>query len=96
MGYVGGDEPRGQVNDGGTNLMHERGLWRLRASVGAWLRRRRKRAMAALLHLVSRFWAARVGYRWDIEWLESSGLYQAYRVMRGLPIYGPPRSGLLP
>ena len=47
------------------------------------------------LGLLVRFWAARVRYPWDIEWLESSVLYQAYRVMTGLPTYGPPRGGFL-
>jgi hypothetical protein len=45
--------------------------------------------------LLVRLWAARVHYLWDVEWLESTSLYQAYRVMHGLPTYGPPRDGFL-
>jgi hypothetical protein len=48
------------------------------------------------LSLVARLWWGVARYPWDIEWLESSALYQAYRVMRGLPTYGPMRDGFLP
>jgi hypothetical protein len=48
------------------------------------------------LGLLIRFFAGRVGYRWDIEWLEGAALYQAYRTMHGLPTYGPPSGGYLP
>jgi hypothetical protein len=48
------------------------------------------------LSLETRLYLGRVRYPWDIEWLESSWLYQAYRVMHGLSTYGPPREGYLP
>ncbi len=48
------------------------------------------------LSLLGRLFAATVRYPWDIEWLESTGLYQGYRYMRGLSTYGPPRDGYLP
>jgi hypothetical protein len=47
------------------------------------------------LSLELRLWAGRVRYPWDVEWLESSAMYQFYRVMRGLPTYGSPRDGYL-
>ncbi len=48
------------------------------------------------LSILTRLWWGRARYPWDIEWLESAALYQAYRVMRGLPTYGPPREGYIP
>src|SRR5262249_15249915 len=48
------------------------------------------------LSLLLRFYAGRVRYPWDVEWLESTVLYQAYRVMKGMSTYGPPRDGYLP
>ena len=68
---------------------------------GAWV----ARALAVLcaaagslwqLSLVARLWWGMARYPWDIEWLESSALYQAYRVMHHLPTYGPMRDGYLP
>ena len=70
------------------------------SSPGAEVARTAARAVAVIagswqLGLLVRFWAVRVRYPWEIEWLESSVLYQAYRVMKGLPTYGPPRGGFL-
>jgi hypothetical protein len=48
------------------------------------------------LSILTRLWLGRARYPWDIEWLESAALYQAYRVMRGLSTYGPPRDGYIP
>ncbi len=48
------------------------------------------------LSLAVRLWARVARYPWDIEWLESSVLYQAYRVLHGLPTYGSLRDGYLP
>jgi hypothetical protein len=45
------------------------------------------------LSLLGRFFAAVVPYPWDIEWLESTWLYQAYRYAHGLSVFGPPRDG---
>ena len=39
---------------------------------------------------------SRVAYPMDIEWLEGGELYQAYRWIHGLPVYGPPEQGYLP
>ena len=46
--------------------------------------------------LLVRICASRLCYPMDIEWNESGFLYQAYRVINGLPIYGPPSQGFLP
>ncbi len=48
------------------------------------------------LSLLARVYAGRVHYSWDVEWLESSVLYQSYRVMHGLPTYGPFEGGYIP
>jgi hypothetical protein len=48
------------------------------------------------LSLMIRLFAAQVRYPWDIEWLESSALYQAYRVMKGMSTYASPKEGFLP
>ena len=48
------------------------------------------------LSLQARLYAGRVRYPWDIEWLESSALYQAWRVAHRLPTYAPPKDGYLP
>jgi hypothetical protein len=70
-----------------------------RRSVWAWLAVAASScgALGALwqLSLLLRQWAARVSYPFDIEWLEGQWLYQAYRVMHGLPTYGPLRGGYL-
>jgi len=46
--------------------------------------------------LLVRILTSRLGYPMDIEWNESGFLYQAHRLMHGLPIYGPPSQGFLP
>ena len=48
------------------------------------------------LGLLVRLWAGRFRYPWDLEWLEGAALYQAFRVMKGLPTFGAPRDGYLP
>jgi hypothetical protein len=76
-------------------------------SVVAWLRARaRWLRYGALvfpvgaggwqLWLLLQLWLGRVRYAWDAEWLEGAALYQAYRVMHGLPTFGSPRDGYLP
>lgn len=45
------------------------------------------------LLLLVRLFAGRVRYPWDVEWLESSALYQAYRVKQNLFTYGPFKDG---
>lgn len=39
---------------------------------------------------------SRAAYPMDIEWLEGGGLYQAYRFIHGLTVYGSPELGYLP
>ena len=48
------------------------------------------------LSLLGRVFAGSVRYPFDLEWLESTSLYQAYRSMKGLPTYGSMRDGYLP
>jgi len=48
------------------------------------------------LSLLGRVFAGTVRYPFDLEWLESTSLYQAYRYMVGLPVYGSMRDGFLP
>jgi hypothetical protein len=48
------------------------------------------------LSLHGRLIVATARFPWDIEWLESTSLYQAYRFMHGMGTYGPPRDGYLP
>jgi hypothetical protein len=40
--------------------------------------------------------AARLTYRFDIEWLEGGVLLHAIRAQQGLPIYGPPSAAFIP
>ena len=53
---------------------------------------------AAGLHLglVALVVAVRVGYPFDIEWLEGGVLLHALRLHQGLPIYGPPSAAFIP
>src|SRR6185437_10620730 len=48
------------------------------------------------LWLMGRVFAGAVRYPFDIEWLEGTALYQAYRYVKGLPVYGSFRAGFLP
>ncbi|MFT3776309.1 MAG: hypothetical protein QM820_64010 [Minicystis sp.] len=47
------------------------------------------------IQLLGRLFAGRVRYPWDVEWLESSALYQAYRVQKNLYTYGPFKDGYI-
>lgn len=47
------------------------------------------------LLLLVRLFAGRVRYPWDVEWLESSALYQAFRVSQGQYTYGPFKDGYI-
>jgi hypothetical protein len=38
----------------------------------------------------------RLGYPMDLEWLEGPQLYEAFRFVHGLPVYGPPTQGFVP
>lgn len=49
-----------------------------------------------LVFLVSKLYASRFNYPWDIEWNEGPMLYQAFRMMHGQMTYGPPQNGYLP
>ncbi|MBW2453610.1 MAG: hypothetical protein JRI68_03830 [Deltaproteobacteria bacterium] len=48
------------------------------------------------LLLLLQLWWNRFDYPWDIEWLESSSLYHAERLMQGYAPYRPPAAGYLP
>lgn len=48
------------------------------------------------LKLLVGLYLSRVSYPFDVEWLESSALYQAYRHMTGQSTYAPPSHGYLP
>jgi len=47
------------------------------------------------LSILVRLFAGRVRYPFDVEWLESSALYQAYRVQHNLYTYGPFKDGYI-
>ena len=47
------------------------------------------------LALQTRLYVSRVGYPWDIEWLEGTWLYEAYRMIHGLSLYGPLTNGYI-
>jgi hypothetical protein len=40
--------------------------------------------------------ALRARYPMDLEWLEGPQLYEAFRFVHGLPVYGPPQQGFVP
>ncbi len=48
------------------------------------------------LALLVDLYRTRASYPFDVEWLEGSALYQAYRHMKGLSTYAPPSNGYLP
>lgn len=48
------------------------------------------------LSLQLRLWWSRFRYPFDIDWLESATLYQAWRMVRGQYTYGVPGQGYLP
>ena len=52
----------------------------------------------AIVQLATFAWIvlSRAAYPMDIEWLEGGELYQAYRLMHGLSVYGSPDVGYLP
>ncbi len=43
-----------------------------------------------VLFQLAALWAARVAYPFDLEWMEGGMLAHAWRLERGLPLYGPP------
>ena len=60
------------------------------------------RTLAALVATLPGAWqvwtlvrmlAARFAYPFDIEWMEGSHLYHAYRILHGLYLYGDPARG---
>jgi hypothetical protein len=53
---------------------------------------------AALVQVwqVARVIAARVPYPIALEWMEEGEMYEAYRLLHGMPIYGPPSAHFLP
>jgi hypothetical protein len=55
-------------------------------------------AFGATAHLsvLAVLFASRIGYCFDIEWLEGGALLQAVRLRQGLPLYGPPSLAFIP
>jgi hypothetical protein len=51
---------------------------------------------AVLLGLLFRAWWIRLGYPFDIEWMEGGMLAHAWRVTHGLPLYAPPSAEWVP
>jgi hypothetical protein len=87
-----------------SNLTYPASLFSRRGKVTIVLRRPSWRSIlgAALLlpaiaqvALFAKVVFSRVAYPMDIEWLEGGGLYQAYRFIHGLKVYGPPELGYL-
>jgi hypothetical protein len=53
-------------------------------------------AAALVVGTVAWVWSQRVGYPFDLEWMEGGMLAHAWRVDHGLPIYGPPSIDFIP
>jgi hypothetical protein len=51
---------------------------------------------AAHLAILAVLFALRIGYSFDIEWLEGGALLHALRLREGLPLYGPPALAFIP
>ncbi|RLB63041.1 MAG: hypothetical protein DRI90_07745, partial [Deltaproteobacteria bacterium] len=45
---------------------------------------------------LTRTFAGRISYPMDLEWMEGGQLYHAYRLLHGLPLYGPGVDGFIP
>ncbi len=45
---------------------------------------------------LTRTFAGRASYPMDLEWMEGGQLYHAYRLLHGLPLYGPCVDGFIP
>ena len=52
--------------------------------------------LVVLLGLLVRTWWARVGYPYDLEWMEGGMLAHAWRLSRGEPLYLPPNPEFVP
>jgi len=46
--------------------------------------------------IIAVVFAVRVGFPLELEWMEGGTLQQAWRVQRGLPVYGPPSPAFVP
>ncbi|MBA2321456.1 MAG: hypothetical protein H0V89_09895, partial [Deltaproteobacteria bacterium] len=53
-------------------------------------------AAGALLAALASLWGARLGYPFDLEWMEGGMLAHAWRIRHGLPLYGPPDADFVP
>ncbi len=54
-------------------------------------------ALAGLLVIqLARTFAGRIAYPMEVEWMEGGQLYHAYRLLHGLPLYGPCVDGFIP
>ncbi|MEQ1566463.1 MAG: glycosyltransferase family 87 protein [Myxococcota bacterium] len=49
-----------------------------------------------VLFLLGWTWIARIPYPYDLEWMEGGMLAHAWRLDRGLPLYGPPSAEFVP
>ncbi len=52
-------------------------------------------ALASAMAVLAAWWG-RVGYPFDLEWMEGGMLVHAWRIQRGLPIYTVPDAGWIP
>jgi hypothetical protein len=57
---------------------------------GVWLRALLALACLAHLALLTFVLWRRAAYPFDLEWMEGGMLVHSYRIMKGLPLYGPP------
>src|SRR5688572_29399899 len=71
----------------------------MRPSLGAVRRLVRPELLAPLLALLpaachlaalAEIFASRLSFAFDVEWMEGGQLYHAYRLLHGMPLFGPP------
>lgn len=61
-----------------------------------WLRRLGLGLSLIWALVIALTFALRIGFALELEWMEGGSLQQAFRVQRGLPIYGPPSPEFVP
>lgn len=92
---------------GPTDSVLERGQQARRPSLSNFFRTRRRwvsrlvmggLALPALWHVCQLLYlfATRLNHPVDLEWMEGGLLYEATRILEGLPVYPPPDSGYVP
>jgi hypothetical protein len=62
----------------------------------AWLRRIAEGLAVIWMLVIALVFALRVGFPLELEWMEGGSLQQAWRMQRGLPVYGPPGVDFVP